>query len=94
MLLSAIAFSLWYAILSFHKAGEITMFRFVIPVAGVFLSAAFIQERPQFVHGVCPHNWFRLGVVVSMEEQASQKIGPLVDLNVLSEISIGYLRPI
>ena len=42
MLLSAIAFSLWYAILSFHKAGEITMFRFVIPVAGVFLSAAFI----------------------------------------------------
>lgn len=42
MFLSAIAFSLWYAILSFHKAGEITMFRFVIPVAGVFLSAAFI----------------------------------------------------
>ncbi len=42
MLLSAIAFSLWYALLSYHKAGEITMFRFVIPVAGVFLSAAFI----------------------------------------------------
>ncbi|KUK82371.1 multidrug transporter [Mesotoga sp. Brook.08.YT.4.2.5.1] len=42
MLLSAVAFSLWYAVLSLHKAGEITMFRFVIPVAGVFLSAAFI----------------------------------------------------
>ncbi len=42
MLLSAIAFSLWYALLSVNKAGEITMFRFVIPVAGVFLSAAFV----------------------------------------------------
>lgn len=40
--LSAAAFSLWYAILQYNKAGEISIYRFIIPVSGAILSAIFI----------------------------------------------------
>lgn len=40
--LSAIAFSLWYSLLKYNKAGEITIYRFVIPLSGAILSAMFI----------------------------------------------------
>ncbi len=41
-LLSTTAFALWYSILKFNKAGEISMFKFITPVSGVILSAIFI----------------------------------------------------
>lgn len=41
-LLSTTAFALWYSILKFNKAGEISMFKFITPVSGVILSAMFI----------------------------------------------------
>ena len=41
--LSAVAFSLWYAILKYNKAGEITIYRFMVPVSGSVLSALFIS---------------------------------------------------
>jgi drug/metabolite transporter (DMT)-like permease len=40
--LSAAAFSLWYAILKFNKAGEIAVYRFMIPVSGAILSSIFV----------------------------------------------------
>lgn len=40
--LSATAFSLWYALLKYNRAGEITMFKFVIPVTGSFLSVLLL----------------------------------------------------
>ncbi|NLI92491.1 MAG: DMT family transporter [Peptococcaceae bacterium] len=40
--LSAASFSLWYAILKYNKAGEIEIYRFMIPVSGALLSAFFI----------------------------------------------------
>jgi drug/metabolite transporter (DMT)-like permease len=40
--LSAIAFALWYSILKYNKAGEISIYRFVTPVSGAILSALFI----------------------------------------------------
>ena len=40
--LSAIAFSLWYAILKYNKAGEISVYKFMTPVSGTMLSALFI----------------------------------------------------
>ncbi len=43
--LSAVAFSLWYAVLQFNKAGEIAVYRFAIPVSGALLSAIFISEE-------------------------------------------------
>ncbi|WP_040212942.1 DMT family transporter [Clostridium polynesiense] len=40
--LSAISFALWYMLLKYNKAGEISIFRFIIPVSGAVLSALFI----------------------------------------------------
>lgn len=44
-ILSALAFTLWYSLLKYNKPGEITMFRFLIPVTGSLLSAAFLGEK-------------------------------------------------
>jgi len=44
-LLSAIAFTLWYTLLKYNNPGEITMFRFLIPVSGSILSAIFLGEK-------------------------------------------------
>jgi drug/metabolite transporter (DMT)-like permease len=41
-LLSAVAFALWYSILKYNKAGEISIYKFITPVSGVILSAIFI----------------------------------------------------
>lgn len=43
-LLSALAFSIWYTLLKYNKPGEITMFRFLIPVSGTLLGAVFLNE--------------------------------------------------
>jgi drug/metabolite transporter (DMT)-like permease len=43
--LSATAFSLWYALLKYNRAGEITMFKFVIPVTGSFLSVLLLPKE-------------------------------------------------
>jgi drug/metabolite transporter (DMT)-like permease len=40
--LSATAFSLWYALLKYNKAGEISVYKFMTPVSGSILSAMFI----------------------------------------------------
>lgn len=42
-LLSAVAFALWYSLLKYNKAGKITMYKFIVPVSGVLLSAMFIS---------------------------------------------------
>lgn len=42
VILSAIAFTLWYRLLQRYKAGYITVYRFMIPVFGTVLSAIFI----------------------------------------------------
>ena len=44
-LLSALAFTLWYSLLKYNKPGEITMYRFLIPVSGSLLSALFLGEK-------------------------------------------------
>lgn len=41
-LLSAVAFALWYTILKYNKAGEISIYKFATPVSGAILSALLI----------------------------------------------------
>jgi len=41
-ILSAVAFALWYSILKYHKAGIISIYKFITPVSGTILSAIFI----------------------------------------------------
>ena len=40
--LSAAAFSIWYTLLKYNKAGEVTIYRFVIPISGAILSALLL----------------------------------------------------
>jgi len=40
--LSAAAFSIWYILLKYNRAGEVTMYRFMIPVSGALFSALFV----------------------------------------------------
>lgn len=50
--LSATAFSLWYSLLKYNKAGEISIYRFMVPVSGAILSATFIPgEKPTYMMG-------------------------------------------
>lgn len=41
--LSATAFSLWFSLLKYNAAGEISMYKFLVPVFGSYLSFLFIQ---------------------------------------------------
>ena len=41
-LLSATAFGLWFMLLKYNKAGEISIYRFVIPIAGSILTALIV----------------------------------------------------
>jgi drug/metabolite transporter (DMT)-like permease len=43
--LSAIAFGLWYSLLKYHKAGEITIFKFIVPISGSVFSVLFISTE-------------------------------------------------
>lgn len=44
-LLSAIAFSIWYNLLKYNKAGEVTIYRFVIPISGAILSGLLLPNE-------------------------------------------------
>lgn len=41
--LSATSFALWYSLLKYNKAGEITLYKFMVPIAGTILSVIFLQ---------------------------------------------------
>ncbi|WP_226036556.1 DMT family transporter [Aquibacillus saliphilus] len=41
-ILSAAAFGLWYSLLKYNHAGEISMYKFIVPIAGTILSSIFI----------------------------------------------------
>ncbi|WP_239615005.1 DMT family transporter [Cohnella mopanensis] len=58
-LLSAFAFVLWNTVMKYNKVGSISMYLFLIPVFGVFLSAILLTEQ---LHGVV---WAALALVVS-----------------------------
>lgn len=43
--LSAAAFSIWYYLLKYNRAGEVTVYRFLIPVSGSVLSALLLPDE-------------------------------------------------
>lgn len=43
--LSAAAFSIWYILLKHNKAGEVTFYRFMIPISGTILSATLLPDE-------------------------------------------------
>jgi len=57
--LSALGFVLWNTVMKYNKVGSISMYLFLIPVFGVFLSAAFLGEHLHLAV------WLALALVVA-----------------------------
>ncbi|MCD9022885.1 DMT family transporter [Cohnella silvisoli] len=57
--LSALGFVLWNTVMKYNKVGSISMYLFLIPVFGVFLSAALLREELHLIV------WAALALVVS-----------------------------
>ena len=49
-LLSSLAFSIWTSLLKYNKVSSITIFLFLIPIVGTFLSAVFLGESVLRMH--------------------------------------------
>ncbi len=62
--LSSVAFSLWFRLLKNNKAGEIVMYRFIIPVSGVILSALFIKGESMNLNIIISLILVSLGVYI------------------------------
>jgi drug/metabolite transporter (DMT)-like permease len=62
--LSATAFSLWYAILKYNKAGEISVYKFMTPVSGTMLSALFIPGERLTLNMFMALALVALGVII------------------------------
>ncbi|MEG2892483.1 MAG: DMT family transporter [Clostridium sp.] len=63
-LLSSIAFSLWFALLKYNKAGEITIYRFIIPISGVILSGLILPGEGFTIYTVVSLICVAIGVGV------------------------------
>ncbi|WP_163972080.1 DMT family transporter [Oceanobacillus halotolerans] len=71
--LSASAFALWYSILKFHKAGAISMFKFITPVSGAVLSAMFVQGEKLNIYIISALTLVALGIIaVNYKGQGQQ----------------------
>ena len=63
-ILSSLAFSLWFRILKDNKAGEIVMYKFIIPISGVILSAIFIKGESMNLNIIISLVLVSLGVYI------------------------------
>lgn len=63
-LLSSIAFALWYSLLKYNAAGEIAMYRFIIPVSGSILSAIFIPEEKLTITTIAALALVAIGIII------------------------------
>lgn len=72
--LSATAFSLWYSLLKYNKAGEITIYRFAIPVSGALLSTIFIPGEKFTINLVLSLFLVALGIMsINYRKQKSMQ---------------------
>jgi len=71
--LSATAFSLWYAILKYNKAGEISVYKFMTPVSGAILSALFIPGERLTLNMFMALGLVSLGVIIVNYQRRAPK---------------------
>ena len=72
--LSATAFSLWYAILKYNKAGEISVYKFMTPVSGTILSALFIPGERLTLNMFMALALVALGVIIVNYQRKVPKV--------------------
>ncbi len=63
-LLSAVAFGLWYYILQFRKVGEISLFKFIVPITGTLLTAIFVPNEPLLLIHVVGLIFVSIGIII------------------------------
>lgn len=63
-LLSSVAFALWYSILKYNNAGELSMYKFIVPVSGAMLSALFIPGERLNVFIIGAIGLVALGIII------------------------------
>lgn len=63
-LLSAVAFALWYSLLKYNPAGEITMYKFIVPVSGAILSSIFIPGEKLTLMTIAALALVALGIII------------------------------
>lgn len=62
--LSAVAFGLWYSLLKYNPAGQLSMYKFIVPVAGTILSSLFIPEENLNIFVLVAITMVALGIIV------------------------------
>lgn len=70
-LLSSVAFVLWYGILQYRKIGEISLYKFVVPVSGSLLTALFIPNEKLLPVHVIGLLLVSIGIVVVNRQKHS-----------------------
>ena len=63
-LLSAVAFGLWYYILQFRKVGEISLFKFIIPITGSILTALFVPNESLLLIHIIGLAFVCIGIII------------------------------
>ncbi|PJI09289.1 MULTISPECIES: DMT family transporter [Clostridium] len=69
-LLSAIAFSLWTALIKYNKVGIISVFNFLVPIFGVLLSGIFLKENILQIKNLIALILVCLGIVLVYREKS------------------------
>ena len=72
-LLSAIAFAIWYSLLKHNKAGEVSMYKFMIPVSGSILSILFLGENNLTLNIIFALIFVALGIILINRKPISRK---------------------
>jgi len=72
--ISAAAFALWYSLIKYNKVGYITIYKFITPVSGVFLSAFFLVNEFINIYAVIALILVSIGIVIiNMPEEYLSK---------------------
>jgi len=68
--ISATAFGLWFMLLKYNKAGEITLYRFMIPISGAVLSSILISGESFTINLILGMVSVAIGLWVINKKQA------------------------
>jgi len=72
-LLSAIAFAIWYSLLKYNKAGEVSMYKFMVPVSGSILSIIFLGENNITLNVIFALLFVASGIILINKKPISRK---------------------
>lgn len=73
--LSAAAFAIWYSLLKYHKAGEVSMYKFMIPVSGSILSIVFLGENTITWNIILALIFVAVGIIIINKKPSRKKLG-------------------